>query len=97
MGFFSSSVSEEEIHTKVMSHMHEYLGVPEDFGQQGFEEKYKNMLLSLNEWAVSLKLGTWKKCSIIGSIEASLRNTFRGHALYFLVDRYIELANKTIR
>ena len=96
MGLFSSSVSSKKIDQIVMSHFQQYLSSPEGFGQPEYEENYRKMLTSLNEWADDLKLGTWKRSTIIGSIEAILRTTFRDHVPPQVISQYVKLAQKAI-
>lgn len=96
MGLFGKSISNDEIDQVVMAHISKYLGAPQDFGKHGFDEKYDSMLESLREWSDTHKLGNWKKSSVVGSLEASIRRTLKGHIASDFIGIYIKKARYKI-
>lgn len=94
-GFGKKSVSNNEIDNVVMSHLHK-LGNPKDIGQKAHDEKFIEMLNELDQWAVSLGFGDWKRSAICGSIEGSLRKTYRNCGVDDHVSTYIKMMYKII-
>ena len=52
MGWFGSSVSGDEIHQVVLSHMQKFVGSPTEILEQSYEQKFNDMLASLDEWGL---------------------------------------------
>lgn len=94
-GFGKKSISNQEIDNVVMSHLQK-LGSPGDIGQKYHVEKYTEMLNELDQWAVNLEFGSWKRAAIGGSIEASLRKTYSNCLGGEFVSDYLKLSNKII-
>jgi hypothetical protein len=98
MGLFGriwERISNKEIDNVVMSHLQE-LGSPRDIGQKAHEEKFIEMLNELDQWAESLGFGDWKRSAISGSIEASLRKTYRNCGVDDNVSAYLKMSQKII-
>ncbi len=94
-GFGKKSVSNKEIDNVVMSHFQK-LGSPRDIGQKAHEEKFIEMLNELDQWAESLGFGDWKRSAISGSIEGSLRKTYRNCGVDDNVSAYVKMSHKII-
>jgi hypothetical protein len=98
MGFFGfgkKSVSHKEIGDLVASHFQK-LGGPKNIGQKEHEEKYIKMLNELDQWAESNDLGNFKRSSISGTIEETLRRTYKNTGVDDIVSKYLELSNTII-
>ncbi len=94
-GFGKKSVSNKEIDNVVMSHFQK-LGSPKDLGQDTHEKKFAEMLNELDQWAESLGFSDWKRSSINGSIEATLRKTYQNCGVDNIVSAYIKRSYKII-
>jgi hypothetical protein len=98
MGFFGlgkKSVSHKEIGDVVTSHFQK-LGGPKNIGKKEHEENFVKMLYDLDQWAESNNLGNFKRASISGAIESTLRETYKNTGVDDIVSNYLKISNKII-
>ena len=94
-GFGKKSVSNKEIDNVVMQHFQK-LGSPKEIGQKAHVEKFIEMLNDLDQWAESLGFGDWKRSAINGSVEGSLRKTYKNCGVDDIVSAYVKMSYKII-
>jgi len=94
-GFGKKSISNKEIDNVVISHFQK-LESPKDIGQADHKKKFVEMLKELDLWAENQGFNNWKRSAISGSIEGTLRNTYRNTGVDDIVSTYLEASNKII-
>jgi len=79
-----------------LCHLIQKLGSPKNIGQKEHEDKFIQMLNDLNQWANDLDLNDWKRSSINGSIEATLKKTYKNCGVDDVISSYVTMSQKTI-